>query len=58
MTYEQVCETPANVEHIIVPAHDYTVETQAYYARSASEADETKKRLEAETGREWKVFSR
>lgn len=45
-------------EYVVLPAHDYTVDTQAYYAYSLAEAEETKKRLQAETNREWRIFSR
>ena len=44
--------------YVIVRAHDYTVETAAYYAQDLDEAQATKARLEAETGREWHITVR
>ena len=43
---------------IVVRAHDYTVETAAYYANDREEAEATKARVEAETGAEWRIYRR
>lgn len=44
-----------NNQFIVIRAHDYTVETEAYYANDLAEAEATKARLLKETGREWRI---
>jgi hypothetical protein len=45
-------------QYIVIRAHDYTVDTSAYYAQDLDEARATKAKLEAETDREWHVTVR
>jgi len=40
---------------IVIRAHDFTVDTAAYFAQDLAEAQATKARLEIETEREWKI---